>query len=75
MAQRTRYYRMTKPDGTDLVNIDDLNGNFDIIDEKLKEHADGLDGKIVIDHHVEPCTGGKPEHFGERNLGSPQADG
>ena len=49
MATRTRYYQLTKPDGTDLVNIDDLNGNFDVIDTKLKEHADGKQDKLTFD--------------------------
>ena len=45
MATRTRNYNLIKPDGTDLVDIDDLNGNFDIIDTQLKANADGLAGK------------------------------
>lgn len=42
MATRTRNYNLIKPDGTDLVNIDDLNDNFDAIDTQLKVNADGL---------------------------------
>ena len=42
MATRTRNYNLIKPEGTDLVNIDDLNDNFDIIDTQLKANADGL---------------------------------
>lgn len=33
---------MIKPEGTDLVSIDDLNGNFDIIDTQMKANADGI---------------------------------
>ncbi len=40
MADSTKYYGLTKPDGSDLVDIDDLNGNFDIIDEAMKANAD-----------------------------------
>ena len=29
MATKTQYYRLTKPEGTDLVDIDDLNDHFD----------------------------------------------
>ena len=45
MATRTRYYNLTKPEGIDLVNIEDLNGNFDVIDLHLKENEDAIDGK------------------------------
>ena len=45
MATRTTNYRMTKPEGTDLVDIDVLNGNFDIIDTQLKANADRTAGK------------------------------
>ncbi|MFL0168303.1 hypothetical protein [Candidatus Clostridium helianthi] len=33
----TTNYGLKKPEGTDVVNIDDFNGNADIIDTKLKE--------------------------------------
>lgn len=33
----TTNYGLKKPEGTDIVNIDDLNNNVDIIDMKLKE--------------------------------------
>lgn len=36
MATYTSNYNLKKPDGTDYVNIQDINGNMDIIDEKLK---------------------------------------
>ena len=45
MATRTTNYRMTKPEGTDLVDIDVLNGNFDIIDTQMKANADRAAGK------------------------------
>ena len=45
MATSTSNYRLTKPDGTDLVDIDELNGNFDIIDRQLKANADAAAGK------------------------------
>lgn len=31
----TDNYKLKKPEGTDVVNVDDFNGNSDIIDEKL----------------------------------------
>lgn len=33
----TGNYALKKPEGTDVVNVDDFNGNADIIDSKLKE--------------------------------------
>lgn len=45
MATHTKNYNLTKPDGTDLVDIDDLNTNFDIIDRQLKEIAGEAAGK------------------------------
>ena len=38
----TTNYNLKKPEGTDIVNIDDLNENADIIDQKLKELEDGV---------------------------------
>ncbi len=35
--QYTANYNLKKPEGTDIVNIDDLNDNADILDQKLKE--------------------------------------
>jgi len=36
-VQYTSNYNLKKPEGTDIVNIDDLNDNADILDQKLKE--------------------------------------
>ncbi len=36
-VQYTSNYNLKKPEGTDVVNIDDLNDNADILDQKLKE--------------------------------------
>ncbi|MFT8350072.1 hypothetical protein [Clostridium saccharoperbutylacetonicum] len=36
--QLTSNYKLKKPDGTDVVNIDDFNSNADIIDNALKAH-------------------------------------
>ena len=38
--QYTSNYNLRKPEGTDIVNIDDLNYNADILDQKLKEVED-----------------------------------
>ena len=38
----TGNYNLKKPEGSDTVNIDDLNDNFDVIDQALKNHEDDL---------------------------------
>lgn len=40
MAQQTTNLHLTKPDLTDFADIRVLNGNFDILDEKVKEALD-----------------------------------
>ena len=38
--QKTSNYNLNKPEQTDVVNIDDLNENFDILDAELKKVSD-----------------------------------
>lgn len=38
--QTTVNYGLKKPEGTNVVNIDDLNDNADIIDQQLKRQTD-----------------------------------
>lgn len=38
----TSNYNLKKPDYTDPADIQDVNDNADIIDQKLKENADNL---------------------------------
>ena len=38
----TENYNLKKPEGSDVVNIEDLNDNADIIDQALKAHDDAL---------------------------------
>ncbi|ABR33110.1 hypothetical protein [Clostridium beijerinckii] len=45
----TTNYGLKKPEGTDVVNIDDFNGNADIIDTKLKEINSALPLKAPLD--------------------------
>ncbi|MFA9462928.1 MAG: hypothetical protein ACERKN_01420 [Velocimicrobium sp.] len=61
---QTSNYNLNKPEQTDVINIDDLNGNFDTLDRELKKVADkdivlgetastayrGDRGKIAFDH-------------------------
>lgn len=60
MATRTRNYNLIKPEGTDLVDIDDLNGNFDAIDTQLKANADAAAGKQdALTFDDTPVRGGR----------------
>ena len=42
MSSSTTNYNLTKPAGTDYVDIDDINGNMDVIDATMKQNADGI---------------------------------
>lgn len=42
MATFTQNYNLKKPDQQDFYNVEDFNNNADIIDEQLKEMANGL---------------------------------
>jgi hypothetical protein len=44
--QYTGNYNLKKPDGTDAVNIQDLNDNADIIDQQLNDNKSGLSGHV-----------------------------
>ena len=47
MATYTTNYNLKKPADSDFINIADLNGNADIIDEELKKRpVVGSDGKL-----------------------------
>lgn len=41
--QTTAIYKLKKPEGTDVVNVDDFNGNADILDRELKKVNDRVD--------------------------------
>jgi hypothetical protein len=41
MSTKTTNYELVKPEQSDFYNVDDFNGNMDIIDELLKEREDG----------------------------------
>lgn len=40
--QTTTNFGLKKPEGTDYINVNDLNENADKIDTELKSHADSL---------------------------------
>lgn len=41
--QTTGIYKLKKPEGTDVVNVDDFNDNADILDRELKKVNDRVD--------------------------------
>ena len=45
ILQYTGNYNLKKPEGTDVVNIDDLNGNMDILDTEVAKKVDKVSGK------------------------------
>ena len=45
ILQYTGNYNLKKPEGTDVVNIDDLNGNMDILDAEVAKKVDKVSGK------------------------------
>ena len=55
MATQTTHYNLTKPDLTDLVDVMVLNGNADIIDQKIFE-ASQSGGAAMIESSVEATT-------------------
>lgn len=44
--KNTTNYGLKKPESTDFYNVDDMNENMDIIDEKLKELEEGGGGDV-----------------------------
>ena len=44
----TQNYNLKKPEGTDAVNIDDLNYNADVLDAQLKAVSDMVDNNKAL---------------------------
>ena len=42
MANKTTNYELTKPLAEEFYNVEDQNGNMDIIDAELKKNADSI---------------------------------
>ena len=51
MATYTTYYELIKPGTTDLVNVGDLNDNFDIIDEELHKAAQSAGVEMTFEEY------------------------
>ena len=48
--QTTGIYKLKKPEGTDVVNVDDFNDNADILDRELKKVNDRVDVVLSLIH-------------------------
>lgn len=57
----TTNYSLKKPDGSDVVNIDDFNYNADIIDAAIKELKSKMDGLELVASNVKMSDGSTVE--------------
>ena len=55
--QTTAIYKLKKPEGTDVVNIDDFNGNADILDREIKKVNDRVEAAAGIKAAYIPASG------------------
>lgn len=55
--QTTGIYKLKKPEGTDVVNVDDFNDNADILDRELKKVNDRVDVVKGIKAIALPASG------------------
>ena len=53
MATQTETFKFTKPSRTDNINIDDLNGNFDIMEAELKKRPTNEDVAALSAYNVD----------------------
>ena len=44
--KQTTYYGLRRWDGLDLIDLEEVNGNFDGLDEALHEGLTGLEGAL-----------------------------
>ena len=57
----TTNYSFKKPEGTDVVNIDDFNYNADILDSKIKEVSSSIESLELIASNVKMANGSTVE--------------
>ena len=60
----TEFFRLRMPDGTDPVNIEDFNDNFEVIDKELKKRISS--GESASDVTVEFETAESRQPFKKR---------
>ena len=57
----TTNYSLKKPEGSDVVNIDDLNYNADILDSAIQEVKGKIDGLELVASNVKMADGSNVE--------------
>ena len=57
----TTNYGLKKPEGSDVVNIDDFNYNADILDSKIKEVSSSIESLELIASNVKMANGSTVE--------------
>jgi len=61
MSTQTTNYNFTKPDYSDSADISDLNGNFDIADDVIKEVSDKVDNNTSSISGLQTTVQGKQD--------------
>ena len=57
----TTNYGLKKPEGSDVVNIDDFNYNADILDSKIKEVSNSIESLELVASNVKMANGSNVE--------------
>ena len=57
----TTNYGLKKPEGSDVVNIDDFNYNADILDSKIKEVSNSVESLELVASNVKMANGSTVE--------------
>lgn len=63
---KTKYLQLLKPDGTDNVNIADLNTNADILDKKIETLDNGVAKESTSQLILSTLRGQRPKRYGFR---------
>ena len=66
----TTNYSLKKPEGSDVVNIDDFNYNADIIDNAIQEVKGKIDGLELVASNVKMANGDTVENAITTNMAS-----
>ena len=62
----TEFFRLRMPDGTDPVNIEDFNDNFEVIDEELKKRISSGESASDVTVEFETAESRQPLKSGEK---------
>ena len=61
LVKLTTNFGLKKPEGSDIVNIDDFNYNADILDSKIKEVSSSIESLELIASNVKMANGSTVE--------------